>query len=42
MLPFEREGYGVNAPLAWRRWYATLGGYCRDFGWRACFMGGGE
>jgi hypothetical protein len=44
MLPFEREGWGVNAPGAWRRWYSTTGfwGYCRDFGWRACFLGGGE
>jgi len=41
-LPFEQERYGVNEPLAWRRLYSTLGGYCRDFGWRASFIGGGE
>ena len=42
MLPFERNGYGVNVPGAWLRLYATVPGYCREFGWRACFFGGGE
>jgi len=40
-LSFEREGYGVNKPLAWRRLYGHAWGYWRDFGWRACFIGGG-
>lgn len=40
-LPFERQSYGVNKPGAWRRLYTTLPGYCREFGWRACFLGGG-
>lgn len=41
-LAFEREGFGVNKPGAWRRLYTTMPGYCREFGWRACFLGGGE
>lgn len=41
-LPFEREGFGVNKPAAWRRLYGAAWGYYRDFGWRACFLGGGE
>lgn len=41
-LPFEREGYGVNKPDAWRRLYGSYWGYARDFGWRACFRGSGE
>lgn len=42
ILPFEREGFGVNKPGAWFRLYTTMQGYCREFGWRACFLGGGE
>lgn len=43
MLPFERNGYGVNVPGAWSRLYGGLClGYYRDFGWRAVFLGGGE
>jgi len=42
LLSFEREGYGVNYPGAWRRLYGEAWGYYRDFGWRACFLGGGE
>lgn len=41
-LPFELEGFGVNRPGAWRRLYGEAWGYYRDFGWRACFLGGGE
>ncbi len=39
---FEQQGFGINKPGAWMRWYATMQGYCREFGWRACFLGGGE
>ena len=42
ILPFEKYGFGVDTPGAWRRLYDTFGGYCREFGWRACFLGGGE
>lgn len=43
MLPFERNGYGVNESGAWSRLYGGLClGYYRDFGWRAVFLGGGE
>lgn len=41
MLPFEREGFGVNKPGAWRRLYGRAWGYYRDFGWRSAFLGGG-
>jgi hypothetical protein len=41
LLPFEQEGFGVNKPAAWLRWYTTLSGYCREFGWRGAFLGGG-
>lgn len=41
-LPFEQQGWGVNKPDAWRRLYGSYWGYVRDFGWRACFRGGGE
>ncbi len=41
MLEFEKNGYGVNESLAWFRLYNTIPGYCREFGWRACFMGSG-
>ena len=41
ILPFELEGFGINKPLAWRRLYGQVWGYYRDFGWRACFYGGG-
>lgn len=40
-LEFERQGFGVNVPGAWLRLYATLPGYCREFGWRASFLGAG-
>jgi hypothetical protein len=40
-LPFEIGDYGVNKPGAWRRLYGQVWGYYRDFGWRACFWGGG-
>lgn len=42
MLLFEQEGYIPDRPGAWFRWYTTMQGYCREFGWRAIFLGGGE
>lgn len=40
MLEFERHHFIPDHPGAWRRWYVTIQGYCREFGWRAVFLGG--
>lgn len=42
ILKFEVEGFIVDHPSAWRRLYSSMQGYCKEFGWRACFLGGGE